>query len=249
MDRLTATTLQRPQKAAVILANTLVNIMFSENYSVGDRLPTEAELLETFDVGRGTLREALRLLETQGLISIGQGRSGGPVIRMPSYDSLARHMANAYCAHSATLGQLLDARTGVEPLVAAEAARNRQGEHLEALKESVTRMGDSTNGKDAFLEENSSFHQLIAEATGNPVYITTVASLKAVHDGHSAGVGFSPRSLAAAQRRHQNIYEKVANGDPEGAYEEMSQHMQEFRDFIRQRWPHILTKRIAPLPI
>lgn len=189
----------RPQKAAAILANRLATVMFSDAYAIGDTLPSEAELIERFDVGRGTLREALRLLEAQGLITIGQGRGGGPIITMSSYDSLARHMANAYCAHHATVGELLDARVGIEPLVARKAANRSPDIDIAALEDSVLRMRDYESKDEAFLEQNSLFHQRLAEASGNPVYISTVASLRAVHDGHAVGVAFTARSLASCR--------------------------------------------------
>jgi GntR family transcriptional regulator, transcriptional repressor for pyruvate dehydrogenase complex len=235
----------RPKKAAVILANTLLKIIFSADHHVGDHLPTEAELLEEFSVGRGTLREAMRLLEAQELISIGQGRNGGAVITMPGYDSLADYMANAYCARGATIGELLSARAGIEPAVAHAAALSRTDDDLAALRQSVSRMSAASD--EVFLEENSSFHQLVAEATHNPVYLIVVSSLKTVHDGHALGVGFSRRSLAAAQHRHENILKSLDKGDAESAQAEMLDHMKEFYDFVRTRYPHVLNLRITPL--
>ena len=70
----------RPQKTALIVAKRVVEDIYKSGQSAGDRLPPERVMLEHYGVGRGTLREALRFLELQGVLTLKPGPGGGPVI-------------------------------------------------------------------------------------------------------------------------------------------------------------------------
>src|SRR4051794_14508658 len=79
---------ERTRKASEDVARRLVAFIVDNRLSDGARLPTEAELQRHFGVGRTTLREALRLLETQGALTIKAGPRGGPVVRLPRPEDL-----------------------------------------------------------------------------------------------------------------------------------------------------------------
>ena len=81
---------RRRAKISQIVAAEIVRFVVDEQLREGDRLPTESEMLEQFGVGRGSLREALRLLEAYGLISIRQGQNGGPVLATLRAEDVAR---------------------------------------------------------------------------------------------------------------------------------------------------------------
>jgi len=150
----------------------------------GDMLPPERELKETFAISRGTLREALRVLEQKGLIEIRLGVNGGAVVKAEdtagqfsdSLDLLIRFQ-------KISLLHLAEFREGVEGTVAAVAAERASQEDivkLEALLEEARGyVEQGASGWHDFLTVDQQFHQELASITGNPIYIFVN---KMVHD-------------------------------------------------------------------
>src|SRR5215213_11372004 len=79
----------RPQKMALIVAQRIVRDIERQGLGPGDKLPPERMMMETYEAGRGTLRESLRFLELQGVISLKPGPGGGPVVQQPDATTLA----------------------------------------------------------------------------------------------------------------------------------------------------------------
>src|SRR4051812_39401907 len=79
----------RPQKTAMLVAQRIVADINRRGNTFGDRLPPERAMLEEYNIGRGTLRESLRFLELQGVISLKPGPGGGPMVERPDGTSLA----------------------------------------------------------------------------------------------------------------------------------------------------------------
>src|SRR6266545_2615432 len=92
-DVVGANALARTPKTGEMIADRLRRQIARGDLAIGERLPTEDELTATFGIARTTLREALRILESQGLLEIRRGRAGGPVVTMPQIGSLAEGLA------------------------------------------------------------------------------------------------------------------------------------------------------------
>ena len=87
------TAVARPKKTALILAQRIVRDIHRLRLEPGDKLPAEKLMMEQYDAGRGTLRESLRYLELQGVLSFKPGPGGGPVVEKPGAESLAATLA------------------------------------------------------------------------------------------------------------------------------------------------------------
>ncbi len=150
----------------------------------GDMLPPERELKETFAISRGTLREALRVLEQKGLIEIRLGVNGGAVVKeedtagqfSDSLDLLIRFQ-------KISLTHLAEFREGVEGTVAAVAAARATRDDIDTLEallqEARTYVDRGADGWSDFLIVDQQVHQELARITGNPIYIFVN---KMVHD-------------------------------------------------------------------
>jgi GntR family transcriptional regulator, transcriptional repressor for pyruvate dehydrogenase complex len=142
----------------------------------GDMLPPERELKETFAISRGTLREALRVLEQKGLIEIRLGVNGGAVVKTEdttgqfsdSLDLLIRFQ-------KISLTHLAEFREGVEGTVAAIAAQRADENDIckleDLLKTARAYVDMGAPGWTDFLDVDQQVHQELARITGNPVYI------------------------------------------------------------------------------
>jgi len=150
----------------------------------GDMLPPERELKEAFAISRGTLREALRVLEQKGLIEIRLGVNGGAVVKAEDTASqFSDSLELLIRFQKISLTHLAEFREGVEGTVAAVAAERASPDdivNLEALLEKArVHVGRGADGWNDFLIVDQQFHQELARITGNPIYIFVN---KMVHD-------------------------------------------------------------------
>jgi GntR family transcriptional regulator, transcriptional repressor for pyruvate dehydrogenase complex len=142
----------------------------------GDTLPAERELKEMLRVSRGTLREALRVLEHKGLISIKLGVGGGAVVQDLTFDQVGESLAMLIRFKKVSLNHLAEFRKGVEGDIAALAAQRATPEDLEHLHELLRQAEDhvriGTAGSADFIRMDKAIHLALARITGNPVFVS-----------------------------------------------------------------------------
>ncbi|HNI35288.1 MAG TPA: GntR family transcriptional regulator, partial [Microthrixaceae bacterium] len=102
-------------KTYAVLAVELRDRILNGELAEGERLPVEDDLVEQFGVARSTLREALRVLESQGLITIRRGRGGGPVVTHPDLAPISMALAVSLQLQGTTVADLDEARRLIEP--------------------------------------------------------------------------------------------------------------------------------------
>ncbi len=144
-------------------------------YQPGDVLPPERDLKETFQTSRGTLREALRVLEQKGLIEIRLGVRGGAFVKgaitKPMTDSLGLMLQY----RKISLSHLNEFRADVEGFATALAAERADEKAIGKLDELLTQAAEEMKkGKEGwldFLEIDKQFHKELAKISGNPIYI------------------------------------------------------------------------------
>ncbi|MCW2622964.1 MAG: FadR family transcriptional regulator, partial [Frankiales bacterium] len=116
--------LPRVLKMSESVAQDIVRDVVTQGLGVGDRLPSESAMLEQYGVSRESLREALRILEVQGLISIRRGPGGGPSVSGIDPRDLARTSALYFHLAGATYSELFEAWQATEPLLTEKVARS-----------------------------------------------------------------------------------------------------------------------------
>ena len=127
------------RKAGEVVAERFRRQIANGTLVIGHQLPSEEELTTMFGIARTTLREALRVLESQGLLEIKRGRGGGGIITMPRLDNLSQSLALVLQLQHTTLGDLDDARMMIEPPLAGRLASQHSDEDLEVLSAIVDR--------------------------------------------------------------------------------------------------------------
>jgi DNA-binding FadR family transcriptional regulator len=144
-------------------------------YQPGDVLPPERELRETFQTSRGTLREALRVLEQKGLIEIRLGVNGGAFVKGSISAPMAESLALMLRYRKISLVHLNEFREDVEGIVTARAAERADEsdiKKLEALLAKAAKIVDKDGERWLeFLEIDKQFHREVAHISGNPIYI------------------------------------------------------------------------------
>src|SRR5918997_7029634 len=157
--------IKRGAKVAEALAQEIVHEIVSRKLPPGTLLSSEAQMLEDYGVGRGSLREALRILEVHGLITMKPGRNGGPMVIEVGSRDYGRMSTLFFHLGGMTFGQLVEARLILEPMMARLAAE-RRGQELvgQVADPAVTAGGDGS----ALLQPPTHFPPGRAPMAGNP---------------------------------------------------------------------------------
>jgi len=202
-------TTPRTPKTGEVVAEHLRRQIARGELRVGDHLRPEDELTAEFGVARTTLREGLRILESQGLIRIRRGRGGGGVITPPDLDLLGTGLAVALQLQGTTMGDLDDARQLLEPQLVAHLARDCVAEDLDALNAAIDNasLAAEADDNDAFGRAAAVVHETIMERAGNRT-LGTVSRLL-----HGLVVSYYQRSAAKSDqptmRRAVRSYRKL----------------------------------------
>jgi GntR family transcriptional repressor for pyruvate dehydrogenase complex len=235
----------RPQKTALIVAKRVVDDIYRSGKSVGDRLPPEKIMLETYQVGRGTLREALRYLELQGILTLKPGPGGGPIIETPDASHLANSLLLLLQFTDAPFAMIVEARVDLEPIMARHAAERMEPEALKTLEDSVDQMRSNLSDREVFLATNRSFHEVIAWASGNSMYGFLIDALVGIVDGTQMGVDYPSDRRKAIVLAHERILGALRDHDGDSSHAAMAEHMQEFVKYMQTRYVDVLDQTVT----
>jgi len=235
----------RPPKAAMLVAQRIVRDIGRAGLRPGDLLPPERAMLETYATGRGTLREALRLLEFQGVIALKPGPGGGPILLSPAASHLASTLQLLMQLNQAPYRALVEARLAVEPVVSQLAAGRIGDEPLAELAGSVGQMRGNLGDRDRFRDADRRFHSVVAWSSGNAVFGYLVDALLDILDGTVIGIDNPGDRRAAILRAHEEIYAAIARRDAAAAGERMREHVEAYSRYAQRRFPEILDQTIT----
>ena len=235
----------RPPKAAMLVAQRIVRDIGRAGLRPGDLLPPERAMLETYETGRGTLREALRLLEFQGVIALKPGPGGGPILMNPAAAHLASSLQLLMQLNQAPYRDVVAARAALEPVVSRLAAERIDAESLAELAGSVARMRENLGDRDWFRDSGRRFHNVIAWSSGNVLFAYLVDALLGMLDGTAIGIDDPGDRRAAILRAHEEIYAAIARHDAGAAGERMAEHIEGHARYVRRRFPDLLEEPVT----
>ena len=224
------------------VAQQLLERILEAKLEPGSTFATEAELLSQFNVSRPTLRESLKLLESQGVIELRPGPGGGIIVREPSTDMLAHGLSVFLRLHKVPFVTVIKAREVIEPALAYEAAVNGSEEDFAELEASIVRMKalDLQASQEAFLEENRVFHGIIARASGNKVLEVFWDTISILAHGEHHGIRYSVGNQAHVVKAHQRILAACRKRDGDAAAAAMESHVSSLENLVRERYQHLL---------
>ncbi|MBW3663895.1 MAG: FadR family transcriptional regulator [Actinobacteria bacterium] len=217
-------------RLSALVVDQFLTLVADGNLEPGQRLPPERALAERFEVGRNSVREALRVLELLGIVESRQG--DGTYVREPTATALMApfRLALGLSGADAALEEVLAFRRILEPGSAALAARNLDEEGRERLESSL-RTFDRALAEDADappgLAADTDFHLAIAVASGNPLVIGVQRALLDVLTRFRAQL--APSSYDPAPQRitrgHHAVFGAIVARDPDAAHDAMARHL------------------------
>jgi GntR family transcriptional regulator, transcriptional repressor for pyruvate dehydrogenase complex len=231
-------------KTSEVVAFAVARDIVQLGLQYGDRLPLEAEMLEQYGVSRESLREALRLLETQGIVTIRRGPGGGPLVGRASSINLARTLTLYFQLAGATYDELLVAWRLLEPLAAELTAHNVDRREIsDAFSVHSTRFDDGGR-VDAYQRHSNSLHFSVIELSANRVLSLVVGAIGDIIRTHVIPRldPFEMRELIDGD--HAAIAEAVLAGDGPGASAAMRQHIEHLDPYYRNNWDGDLDETI-----
>lgn len=213
-------------KASGLLAGRLREMIVQGRVSSGDMLPPERDLVIESGLSRGSVREALKILETEGLVEIRSGRAGGARVTVPKRIDLVRSTELFLRANGVTLESLLDCRIAIEPMLARLTARNRTQAELEHLHELHEKFAASVDDTPRYRTINFQWHLAIARASRNE---PLTALMEAISTPVLEAIGYenvtTPTTRREAVAAHARIMAAIDAGDADAASEAMEAHL------------------------
>jgi GntR family transcriptional repressor for pyruvate dehydrogenase complex len=212
-------------KASDVLATELRERILSGEYPEGTPLPPERELVVQTHMSRTTVREALRILEVQGLIRIKAGRAGGAFVQHPGEDSVADSLELLIRGRRIRLTSVHETREAIEPPCARLAARNRlpaELHRLEAANEAIA----ASDSLDTFLEANIDWHVAVAAASHNEILTGIMIALSRAIYTTTRNEGFvNDEVRATTVRAHRSVTRAIKDRDQDAAVRRMARHV------------------------
>ncbi|MGV0741862.1 FadR/GntR family transcriptional regulator [Mycolicibacterium sp. XJ870] len=224
----------RQPRVADIVASKLRDDILSGRLREGDILPTQESLFQEFGVSPPALREAIHLLESDGLISVRRGNMGGAVVRQPSAERTAHMISMVLQARAATPADVSEALLHLEPICAGMCAAraDRVTEvmpYLQAEIEIQTAQFDDTS---QYVPNARRFHEALVSRCGNEPMILLIGSLELIWSTHESsvwtgedGAGMTAKTMRAALADHQRLLDAITAGDSARAVKLAADHL------------------------
>ncbi len=228
---------RKPRSLSTELVDALTRQIRNGELAPGHKLPTEAAIMQAFNVSRTVVREAISRLQAAGLAETRHG-IGTFVLEPTAQESGGFRIGPDQLATLRDVIALLELRIGIETEAAALAAIRRQEEHLRSMAQALQAFATAVEQGESSVSADFQFHQDIAKATGNPHFIELLRSLGAgVIPRHRLANAMPPDEdrlayLRRVHQEHESIYNAIAAQDVEAARAAMRTHLSNSRD----RW-------------
>ena len=207
--------LDTEQDLAPQIADAIRAAIIGGDLLVDERLPSETELAERFDVSRPTVREALKRLAAQNLIRTRRGATGGAFVNRLSYEQAhAQQITTStllLSMNAVDFETACEARFAMERACATMAADRRGDDHLNAMQAELDRQADPALSDEAFCASDVAFHRALVDAADNPVMSYQLAGAVEAMQPLMNMITYSERSREKILQLHQSILSALTN--------------------------------------
>lgn len=234
----------RALKTSERIALEIVRDIVEQERKPGDRLPLESEMLAHYRVSRSSLREALRLLETQGLISIRPGAGAGTVVSEAEAHNLGRTMTLYFHLAGVTYDELLDAWKLTEPLIAELAARNADEDARRAALDPFLADSSHATGQARAIPAGKNFHSAVAKLAGNRALELIGRAIGSIVSEHVLQMKSRVELEEFIIDDHSRLAHAILEGRAALARELMADHVARVDADFRSYWPQKVGQRV-----
>jgi GntR family transcriptional repressor for pyruvate dehydrogenase complex len=200
----------------------------------GDKIATERELAIEYDISRTTVREAIYELELKGLVERVR-RRGTTVTDLGGRELMSEALVSGLSIEGRRIAEILDFRAAIEPAIAARAARYATAGEIQALEDLLEKMAQPATAAE-HLELNTVFHEMIASATHNPLFVNVAKEISkslAVLTRQQLRMPAARRSKLMVEG-HRAFVDAIRNRDPDTAYTVAQAHVEEVQKQVHR---------------
>lgn len=231
---------RRSHKTSERVALEIVRDVVARGLRTGDHLPLEAAMVEEYRASRASVREALRLLEVQGLIRLKPGPGGGPVVGSVDAANLARTASLYFHLGAATYDQLLRTQALLEPVCAQLAARHP---HRRTAMQPFLVPIDASIER-TYHRHAQDFHNTVYRLAANPVLTLLTQAVTHIVTDHVVAAMDPVELRPAIVHEHAVLGRAIAGGQSDEAGRLMGEHFRAQHDYYRHHWPSRLRELI-----
>jgi GntR family transcriptional regulator, transcriptional repressor for pyruvate dehydrogenase complex len=232
MTRPAAQRIRQPRIAELVASRIREDIL-SGRLKEGDVLPSQETLFSEFGVSPPALREAIHILETDGLISVRRGNVGGSVVHLPSAERTAHMISMVLQARAATPADVSGALLHLEPICAGMCAArdDRMTEVVPFLEAEIKLQAEQFDDLSQYVPNARRFHEAIVSRCGNEPMILLIGSLELIWSAHESSVWSddsatkTAKTMRAALRDHQRILDAIRDGNRDRAVRLAQDHL------------------------
>jgi GntR family transcriptional regulator, transcriptional repressor for pyruvate dehydrogenase complex len=228
--------IKRSSRLHEIIANTIEERIISGELKPGDTLPSEGELMQQLGTGRYTVREALRVLETNGLITVRHGSRKGPVITRPSNILVSDFLRKAFSIGGVSREHINQFRLGLESsIVESLSLTTLNDEWCARIEQNIDETKKTYDDDGDIMLLNAQFHVLLAQATENPVYAILINTFFDNPQIMEIIAPFRDALSVATIDYHERIFQAIKAGDGDQARVLMKQHIVQIDEVWKKR--------------
>ncbi len=227
------------------VAGQLKESIMVGHFKAGDRLPSERDLADDFQVSRVAIREALRSLENSGFIITRQGATGGAYVTDLTFKHLSNAFVDLFLSEKISIPELYRVRLLIEPEVARLAAGHINSHYTKRLKEILEAEEQPIQSLDEDFERKTAFHFTLAEMCGNRFFEALIGSLMEL-TRRVIQVGDPDFHFIHPAGMHRPIVEAVLAENPAKAALAMKKHAIEFGKILLEKEKTFRQKKPAP---
>ncbi len=229
---------RRQPRLADLVAGELRERILTHELPDGASIPKQEDLLEEFGVSAPPVREALRILETEGLVRVRRGNAGGATVQAPRPEKVAYMIGLVLQARGVSVEDVAAAMSRLEPVCAALAARraDRKTRVVAPLRRVLVSSRAALDDPDEYVRQARRFHETLVANCGNDTMILLVGALESLWSAHVDTLARGPAQLgafsaaatrAASYDEHVALLDAIEAGDADRAEELAAAHLAE----------------------
>lgn len=199
----------KTQRTFEEVSSKIKALVFEGLLKSGDKLPSEKELARQFNVGRQTIREALRILELSGFITIKKGYDGGAIIKNNISEKITSLILDAFRMENISVNEFTIARLTIEKAILDNAIDNADEHDIAALRDNIARAKGLIAQKKIAVDLNFKFHSLLATASKNSVFMIVEGAVNALHRNLRSRTPADFKLSETAVQDHEEILEAL----------------------------------------
>lgn len=214
------------------VTNIVTQQIIDGKFAIGDYLPTEEDLCKEFGIGRSSVREAIKTLESRGLVRKKQGK--GVIVIDETIEATSEMLNIALSYKHISLHDMIYFRESMEIKLAELAALKSTNEQIAQIKETLDSMRKNVGSYEEFAQLDHLFHEQIAEASGNSVSMLIMKTLRPLlhkQISHTIQPNFDPQQVINI---HEIIYNAIVAHQPIAAARAMAEHLKETHRVVKE---------------